>query len=796
MSHDLRHAFRMLIKRPGFSLLAVLTLALGIGANTAMFTVVHGVLLRPLPYPSPERIVRLWERTERGTHVSVSNPNFVDWRERTTSFDALAAFAGGRDTVLGGAEPVFATVIYVSDGFFRVFGVEPARGRTFIAEEVRLNGTPAVVVSHGFWTRTLGANPDIDALRLRVNGVSCRVVGVMPPVVAYPAAADVWIPKELVEDGTGRTGHNFSVVGRLKPGVTASQAAAEMNIIAAVLQREYSGDNDATAVTMDSLQDALTGASRDTLFTLLAAVGLVLLIACANVASMLLAQGEERRNELAIRAALGAGRGRIMRQLLVENLLLSGAGAACGLLVAGWLVRVLLATPGAPLPRADAIEIDRVVLLFTVALAALTPLLFGLVPSLQISRTELRDTLAEGGRSVAPIRTQARNALVAAQVAIALMLLIGSALLIRSFVNVLSIDAGFDARGVVAAEMAVPANKYPDPRRAAGFYAQLLPRLRGVPGVVAAGAINQLPLAGSGASGGFRFEGEPDVKVAGYRMVTDGYFEAMGIALRRGRYIGPDDDAGQPYAAVVNDTFVRQFLEGQNPIGRRLAYLGMDRVNPTFTIVGVVASVRHQALVREAQPEVFVGYRQQPFRARHPMSVTVRVERADLVNGVVPALREAVRTLDADVPVTFRTIDEVVNGSVADRRFTMAVLSSFAAVALLLAAVGIYSVLAFSVARRTHEIGIRMALGAEARSVVGLLLRGGLKAVAIGVAAGLAGSFVATRALTAFLFGVEPLDPAALAAAVVVLVGVAALGGYIPARRATKVDPLVALRNV
>ena len=784
----------MLIKRPGFSLLAVLTLALGIGATTAMFTVVHGVLLRPLPYSSPERIVRLWERTERGTRVSVSNPNFVDWRERSRSFDALAAFAGGRDTVLGGAEPVFATVSYVSDGFFRVFGVEPALGRTFIAEETRLHGTPAVVVSHGFWTRSLDANPDLEALRLRVSGMSCRVVGVMPPAFAYPAAADVWIPKELVEDRTGRTGHNFSVVGRLKPDVTMPQAATEMNTIAAVLQREHAGDNDALAVTMASLQDALTGGSRDALVTLLAAVGLVLLIACANVASMLLAQGEERRTELAIRAALGAGRGRIMRQLLVENLLLSGVGAACGLLVAGWLVRVLLAIPGAPLPRADGIEIDRVVLLFTVALAALTPLLFGLVPSFQISRAELRDTLAEGGRSAAPIRAHVRNALVAAEVAIALLLLVGSALLIRSFVNVLSIDAGFDPRGVVVAEMAVPASTYPDPPRAAGFYAQLLPRLREVPGVVAAGAINQLPLAGGDAGGSFRFEGEPDVQIAGYRVVTDGYFEAMSIGLRRGRYIGPGDDAGQPYAAVVNDAFAAQYLQGQNPIGRRFAYLGMDRVNPTFTIVGVVASVRHQALVHEARPEVFVAYRQQPFRARGPMSVAVKVERADLIGGAVPALREAVRTLDADVPVTFRTIQDVVNGSVADRRFTMGLLTAFAGVALLLAAVGIYGVLAYAVARRTHEIGIRMALGAEARSVVGLLLRGGLKAVGIGVAVGLAGSFLATRALTTFLFGVEPLDPAALAASVAVLVGVAALGGYIPARRATKVDPLVALR--
>jgi putative ABC transport system permease protein len=785
----------MLIKRPGFSLLAVLTLALGIGANTAMFTVVHGVLIRPLPYRSPEQIVRLWEQTEQYNRTAVSYPNFLDWRERSRSFDAMAAYSGGGSTVLGGSEPVFAAVFGVTDRFFRVFGVAPALGRTFSADEMRTNGTPAVVVSHGFWERTLGSNPSLETLQLRVSGVSCRVVGVMPPGFAYPTGADVWFPKELFEDTSGRTGHNLSVVARIKEDVPVSQAAAEMNTLAAALRGEHPGNNDAVSIPVVPLQSAMTGAARDGLLTLLGAVGLVLLIACANVASMLLAQGEERRSELAIRAALGAGRGRIMRQLLVENLLLSVVGAAFGLLLAGWLIRVLQAMPGAPLPRADAIAIDQTVLLFTVGLAVLTPLLFGLLPSLQVSRTELRDTLAEGGRtSASPGRAHVRNALVASEVAVALMLLVGSALLIRSFWNVVSVDRGFDPRGVLTIQMAVPAAKYPDGAQAASFYAQLLPQLRALPGVRAAGAITQLPLGGSDHGGGLRFEGDGERRSAGYRIVTDGYFEAMGIPLRRGRFIGPEDEPGRPHAVVVNDVFVRHYLPDEDPIGKRFAFGGMDAVNPTLTIVGVVGSVRHRALVSDARPEVFLAYRQQPFRTRWTMNVAVKTDRPDLAETLAPALRHRVRSLDADVPVRFRTLDEVVEGSVADRRFTMAVLSSFAAVAVLLAAVGIYSVLAFSVARRTREIGIRMALGAEARSVVGLLLRGGLKAVGIGVAVGLAGSFVATRALTSFLFGVEPLDPSALVAAVVVLVGVAALGGYIPARRATKVDPLVALR--
>jgi predicted permease len=794
MSHDLRHAVRMLLKRPSFSIISVLTLAIAIGANTAMFSVVHGVLLKPLPYPAPERIVQLWERTDVGSRVAVSSPNFLDWRTRSRSFDAVAAYAGGRETVLGGAEPVFASVYAVTGGFFRVFGVQPAIGRTFVSEESRLGGVPAVVVGQGFWERVLGGNRALDRLSLRLAGVSCRVVGVMPRGFAHPADAEVWFPAELIPDTSGRTGHNLDVVARVRDSIDLPRARVEMTALAATLQREHPGDNDALDVTIVTLRDALTGTSRDALLMLFAAVGLVLLIACANVASMLLAQGEERRTELTIRAALGARRMRLVRQLLVENLLLSALSAAGGLLIAAWLVRALLASSGEAVPRVEAVGINAVVLLFTMALAAATPLLVGLMPSLQVSRAELRAALADAGRQPAsPIRSRARNVLVAGEVALAILLMAGAALLIRSFRHVLAVDAGFEIRGAITAELALPPEKYPEAGAAAAFYTELLPRVRSIPGVRAAGAITQLPLAAGNAGGGFQFEGLDETRYAGYRVVTDGYFEAMRIPLLSGRTIAAVDTAGTDPVAVVNQAFAQQYLGGRDPIGVLFRYHGMDRVNPTFTIVGVVGDVRHRALVRGVEPQVYVAYRQQPFRTRY-MTMVVRTDREGLDAAIVPAVRARVRGVDPDVPLRFSTLDEVVGASIADRRFTMALLTSFAAVALLLAAVGIYGVLAFLVAQRRHEIGIRMALGAEARSVVALLMRTGMGAVLVGIGLGLAGAVAATRLLRRFLFGVEPLDPAALGAAVALLFLVACLAAYLPARRAARLDPLAALR--
>jgi putative ABC transport system permease protein len=808
MASDLRQALRMLLKRPAFTLVAVLTLGLGIGANTAIFSVVNGVLLRPLPYPEPDRIVQIWELSSKGSHMHLSNPNFLDWR-RAASFEPMVAYSASTETVLGGVEPVFAQAVVVSDGFFRVFGVEPRIGRTFTADEMREGGVPAVVVAHKFWTRTLGAETDLPRLRVMIGGQSARVVGVMPEGFAYPADADVWMPKELFSDDSGRTGHNFEVVARIKRGVSLPTASAELNTIAKQLKQQYGSDDDAVGAVVVRLQDELTHGSRDALLLLLGAVALVLLIACANVATTMLARGEERRTELAIRAALGATRGQLVRQLLLESLVLGIGGAIAGLLLAAWLVRALGAMSGIALPRQDGIGIDRSVLLFTLALAFLTPLVFGLLPSLQASRPDLRDALAEAGRgSAAPTRASVRGLLVAVEVAVALLLLVGAGLLIRSFANLLSVDPGFEPRGAVTASMAVPGTKYETAERAAQFYATLLERLRVLPGVSAAGAVNQLPLAGTDrTSGAFAFVGTSDPGAvvdtsyhdapyaADYRVATPGYLEAIGTRLVQGRLLDEHDRPGQPEAAVVNQAFVRRYLPGTNPIGVRFKYAGMDPVNPVFTIVGVTADVRQASLVRSSVPEVYVCAYQAPTRAKYTMTMVVRAASATHVASLPNAVRDTIRRTEPDVAVEMSTLDQVLSKSVADRRFTLVLLGIFAVMALLLAATGVYSVLSQAVAKRTQEIGIRMALGAEPQRVVRLMLGSALTPLAAGIVAGAAGAMFGVRFLSTLLFGVSPLDPLAFAAATLVIAAVALVAGYIPARRATRVDPLLALRN-
>jgi predicted permease len=798
MSQDLRHAIRMLIQQPGFTLIAVLTLALGIGANTAIFSVVNGMLLRPLPYSEPDRIVQLWEQTSRGARVSVSYPNFVDWRDRSTALEAIAAYAGDRGTIVAGTEPVFAGVCSVTSGFFAVFGVSPAVGRPFLPEESRAGGVPAAIVSEAFWRGSLGADPDLNNLRVQLLRQSYRVVGVMPAQFSYPESTDVWIADELHGAGGSRTAHNYEVVARVKPGIELARADAEMDAIAGAIRAETASD--AQGVTMIRLHEALTGESRSLLKVLAGAVGLVLLIACVNVAGTLLARGEERRRELAIRASLGAVRTRIVRQLLTENLLLSIGGAAGGLLLAGWLMRALVAANPTVVAMPDAVRMDRSVLLFALALAMVTPLLFGLVPALHASRTELRDVLAEGGRAgVSPFRARVRQTLIGLEVSIALLLLVASTLLIRSFWNVMAVDAGFNAAGVITAETSLREARYGDAARAAGFYRDLLPELRSIPGVKAAGAINTFPLSGRNQGGQFTLEGDRDSSradtQAGYRIVTPGYFEAMGIPILAGRAIDERDVAGADVVAVVNQDFVARYIQDGSPIGRRFRFHGMDSSNePIMTIVGVAGNVKHVSLVRRVAPEVFVSTLQRPLRTQYSMTLAIRATDPGMMESLVPAVRERIRAADANVPVEFSTLDARIGRSVSDRRFLMLLLVLFAGIALVLAAVGIYGVLAFSVAQRTHEIGVRMALGANPPSVVRLMLRTALWPVAAGAVVGLGAAAGASRTLQSFLFGVTPIDPLGFGFALVVLGLVAWLAAYVPARRATRVDPLVALR--
>jgi len=803
---DVRLALRMLVKRPVFTLVAMLTLAVGIGANTAIFSVVNGVLLRPLPYSDPDRIVQLGERTTRGVS-RVSRLNFLDWRQRSTSFDAMAAYGCDTGTVLGGSEPRFAEMCFVTDGFFKVFGASPAIGRSFVPDELRANGAAAAIVSRRFWERTLSSDPDLPGLTLRIGDRDARVVGVMPESFTFPGGIDVWIPADLEQGGDRRTAHNWSVIARMKAGVAPAAAAAEMNAIGAQLKAQYGTDENAIGVSMTRLQDVVTQNSKNALLLLLATVGLVLLIACANVATTLLARGEERRTEMAVRAALGAGRARLVRQLLVESALLGVLGGIGGLLLAAWLVRALLSIDAVALPRHETIGVDGSVMAFTLVLALLTPLVFGLVPSLQASRANLRDALAEGGRAAAPARATVRTLLVVGEVAIALVLLVGSALLVRSFAQIMAVDPGFDATGVVTANMSVPGTKYADPPHAAQFYAGLLARVRAIPGVKAAGAASELPLGRFDADGALTFEGNPDAGAtpdgvydgfkysAGYKVVTPGYLETLGMRLREGRFLSESDTAGQPPAAVVSETFVKRFLPRVDPIGVRFKYAGMDMENPLFTIVGVVGDVRQQSLLRAPVPQVFVSMYQQPWRAQQTVGVAARAADARQQLQIAAAIRDTLRQFDPDVPVEISSLERMVSESVADRRFLLMLVGSFAALALLLAATGIYSVLSQAVAQRTSEIGIRMALGADASSVVGLMLQSAMRSVGVGAVAGLVVALASVRVLQSFLFEVKALDPAAFAAAVALLVLVALLAAYLPARRATRVDPLLALRG-
>ena len=799
---DLRYALRSLLKAPVFTLVAVLTLAVGIGGNTAIFSVVNGVLLEALPYPDSGRLVTIWEANDRTRTMAVSSPNFDDWRGQARSFSAIGAWSGGRATVLGGSEPVVAGVYGVSREFFDVMRVAPLAGRTFAPDETALNAPPVAVIGHGLWQRIFGGETDLASLSIDVVGVRARVIGVMPPGFEFPAGAQVWYCRDARPDTSGRTGHNLRVVARLGNGVDLPAAQAEMTAIAGRLEAEYGDDHDGTDASVIPLLDRVVGSSRATLWLLFGAVTLVLLTACVNVANTLLARGADRRRELAIRLALGADRRRLVRLLLTENLLVGLAGGVAGLILAGWIVRALVALGPSVLPRVDAVTIDARVMLFALALGLLTPVVFGLLPSIQVARSGLRDALAEGGRAATAERGRLRATLVAVEVALALVLLVGSGLLVRSFANVLSVDPGFDPGGVVTLQTTVPGEKYPSPPQAAGFYQALLERLEALPGVRAAGLINAPPLGGADANGAFLFEGQSweaiagdwSVQSASYRVASAGYFRAMGIPVVRGRTFADTDDANGEAVALVNLTMARKYWPDGDPIGQRIQFAGMDSRNPMLTIVGVVGDVRHRDLTGDAVPEVYVDFRQLPQRTAYFVTTAVRLEPGLAADGFVATARQAVRDLDPDVPVEFSTMEAQVMSSVASRRFLMFVIAGFGTISLLLAAIGIYGVLAYSVSQRTQEIGVRMALGADARSVVRLVVGSALGWVGAGVAAGLVAAVLLTRVLQSFLFGVEPTDPVTLAGVLVVLAAVAALAGYVPARRATRVDPIVAMR--
>ncbi|MGE0042434.1 MAG: ABC transporter permease [Vicinamibacterales bacterium] len=800
---DIRHAFRSLGRTPGFTALAVLTLAVGIGGTAAVFSVVNGVLLQPLPYPDASRIVMISDANARTRTMGVSNPDFLDWHAQATTFSAMAGWEGGRETVLGGRQPVTTGSYLVTRDFFDVFAVRPALGRTFSPEETQANGRPAAVVGYGFWQRVLGSEPDLSNLTIRVGGLVAPVVGVMPPGFEYPESAEVWVPKELVPDGSGRTAHNMRVVARLGDGRTLAEAQAEMSAIAGRLEAEYGADHDGTDAAVVTLQDRIVGPSRPLLLVLLGAVLLVLVGACINVASMLVTRGIARRRELAVRVALGAERRALVRLLVAENAVLGLAAAALGLLLSVGLVRAFVLLAPAGLPRVEAVGVDLTVVLFVVALAVVTPLVFGLLPALQVSRPDIREALVESGRGgAAGGRTRTRQALVALEVALALVMLAGAGLLIRSFTRLATVDPGFEPVGVVTMETTVPAERYPEPAQAARFYDTLLERVSGLPGVASAGLINTPPLSGNDANGGFMYEGQDwdaikanwTAQSASYRVVSGSYFDAMAIPIVRGRAFEARDAAGAEPVAVINQTMARRYFADRDPLGQRIRFAGMDRENPWLTIVGVAGDVRHR-LASDAVPEVYVHFPQLPTRTQYFVTTVARVAPGATTDQVAPRMAEAVRAIDSEVPAELSTMTALVERSVADRRFAVLLLSLFGVMALALAAVGIYGVLAQTVVARTPEIGVRMALGAEPSSVVGLILRGAAVSVAVGAAAGLATAAALTRFLSSLLYEVTPTDPLTYGAALAVLAAAALLAALVPAVRATRIDPVAAIRE-
>ncbi len=791
---DLRHGVRVLRQRPGFAATAVVSLALGIGACTAMFSVVDGVLLRALRYPDPDRIVELREVSARGASMPVAEPNFLDVHARARGLDGLAVYNSYIATVTGGALPVRVPIQFVSRDFFKVLGVAPARGRAFLPEESQIGGGFVAVVGHDFWQRSLGGRTDLAGASLTIENHAYTVVGVMPPGFAFPEHAQVWLPRELFPADWSRTAHNWSAVGRLRDGVSLEQARAEATAIARQLAREHAGDDDAVDLALVPIGDYLVGGVRHTLLVLLGAVGLLLLIACANVANLMLAQATARQRELAVRSALGATRSRLAVQFVAESLVLALLAAALGvpLSIAG--VDLLVGLHRGTLPRAGEIGVDVRALGFALAVAVVVSVGLGLVTALRGARKNLHEGLVEAGRSDIPsaARSRLRRVLVVAQVALTFVLLAGAGLLARSFARLLAVDPGFRPETAVAMDVSVTAPENDaGQRRVAQFYRELIDRLGAMPGVTAAGAVTAMPMTDSGGNGTFLIDEDVAKKgYADYRLASEGYFAAMGIPLLRGRRFAGTDTRDSPHVALISQSLAARYWPDQDPIGRTLQFGNMDGDRHPFHIIGIVGDVHDRGLDSEVRPTVYALFSQRPQR---DLSFVVRAERDP--GALVPAMRAELHALDPALPAELRTLEQVVSSSLDPRRFSLLLLGAFASVALLLAVTGIYGVTAYSVARRTREIGVRVALGARPRAVVAMVVGQGVAMALVGVAIGLAAALALARLLASALYGVSASDPVTFALVAVAVIGATLLACYVPARRAARIDPMVALRT-
>jgi putative ABC transport system permease protein len=809
MIQDLRFAIRMLIKHKGFTLIAMLTLALGIGANTAIFSVVNGVLFKSLPYREPERIFQVLRRFPQFMGDAVSATKFSFYRQHNETFEAFATcpVLGASFNLQVGDESHYVGSLQVSADFFPVLGINPLLGRTFTADEDRPGGERVIVISHSLWKRVFNGDTQIVGKKVSLGGEDHAVIGVMPSGFQTRPSAEIWIPLRSVFDAADK-GNNFLILGRIRPGITPERAQADLERALGVMRQEYPdhvGDRESVAVV--SYQDRLVGDAKQPLLLLLGAVGFVLLIACANVANLLLSRAAARSKEMSVRAALGADRFRLTRQLLTESLLLAGAGAALGLLLAHFGLKSLIALSPDSLPRAGEIAIDLRVLLFTLALTTAAGILFGLAPALDASRLNLVNALREGsGRTTgAASRARLRNLLVITEIALSVVLLIGAALLMRTFANLRNENLGFDPQNVFTLKLSMSDPRYQSTGETDRFYRRAFERLKQLPGVESVAYITTLPTEIC-PDLPFRIEGRRQENAFGgsnYKHITPDYFQAMSVPLRRGRQFDERDNETAPGVVIINESFARQFFPNENPIGQHFTIggnIGPDYEDRTREIVGLVGNIREEGAGVPSNPMMFVPLAQRTDRLTRltnklAPAVFVVKTRQDILSRE-PAVREAVRGADpAQAVSNLRTMAEVLSQSLAGQQFNMLLLALFAALALLLSAVGIYGVVSYSVEQRTHEIGIRMALGAQARGVLWLIIRQGLALALIGVVLDVAAAVTMTRLMQNLLYNVSATDPAIFASIALLLVIVAFFASFIPSRRATKVDPLIALRT-
>jgi putative ABC transport system permease protein len=790
-SQDARFAVRSLRKNPGITTIAVLTLTLGIGACTAIFSIVDAVLLRPLPYPEAEAIVILREVDAKGRQITFAEPNFLDVRARTHTLATAAQFAMGLTTVLGGSEPARTRITYVSGDFFKTFGVQPLVGRSFLPDETRAGGHPVAVVSHGYWQKLLASRNDLGATPLRVGDTSYTVVGVMPPSFNFPKDAEIWLPIEIFPRSQSRTSHGRQVVARLGDGVTLAEARTELSTMGKQLRQEHGTEIDLTDIAARPLKEALVGGVSQSLMVIQVAVGLLLLVACANVANLLLAQATARQREFAVRAALGATRWRLARQCITEHLLLASLAGGIGVLLSFWGVAALVGLSQGNLPRADEISVNARALAFTLALSALVAVALGLVPLLRFGRRHSPTGLKSAGRgqSADAASHHWRAILVVIQVALTMMLLLGAGLLIKSFVKAREIDPGFRTESALVMEIS---SSDESPQRRVSFYQQVIEHFAALPGITAVGGINSLPLVGGGANGQFLIDNNPALKgYAEFRVASPGYFSTMGMRLLRGRFFNPSDGPETPQVALISESLARQSWPYADPLDQSIQYGNMDGDMHLLRVVGVVSDVREFGLEANARPTVYVHYQQRP---GHAWGFAIVARTQGDLKRLIPAMRDAAHALNRNVPVNFRTLDQVLSSSFDNRRFTLVIFSSFATVALLLAALGIYGVTSYVVVQRTQEIGIRIALGARIVDVLRLVIGQGMKSVLLGIAIGLGGAIALTRLIQKLLFGVGPTDLLTFVVIPMLLATVALLACCLPARRAAKVDPMLALR--